>query len=135
MSDIKYIIRAVDQNDGRFRFATDLKPGLAPTVTREVRDAKRYASKSAAERSLAAFRAQRAHDDGFEVVPDVDAAPKTKYHVTVTNTSHLEVEAASVYEARRAVQRLLTENDASTMAYVEDAATGWDVTDATEAEA
>jgi hypothetical protein len=66
-----FVIRAVDKGDGAFRFATNLRPGFAPTVTREVRYAKRYLRRSSAERALAAFLVMRGHDlDGFEVVPD-----------------------------------------------------------------
>ena len=66
-----YVIRCVDKTDGKFRFAVNLRPGFAPTVTRDVRHAKRYVRKANAERVLAAFRAERKVEDDFEVVFDV----------------------------------------------------------------
>lgn len=68
---ITYVIRTVDASDGAFRFATNLRPGFSPTVTRDVRHAKRYVRKSNAERALAAFVEARGSDrDGFEIVQD-----------------------------------------------------------------
>lgn len=66
-----YIIRCVDKTNGGFLFAVNLRPGFAPTVTRDVRHAKRYARKASAERVLASFRAARRVADDFEVVFDI----------------------------------------------------------------
>jgi hypothetical protein len=65
-----YTIRTVGASDGAIWFVTSLRPGFSPTVTRDVRHAKRYVRRISAERALASFVDARGSDcDGFEVVP------------------------------------------------------------------
>jgi nicotinate-nucleotide pyrophosphorylase len=52
-----------------------------------------------------------------------------KYHVTIANVSHLEVEAESEEEARKKADAMLDELTIDEMQEVYDRSTGWEITD------